>query len=135
MNLRLSISMPISMLPLLASLLLPAMVRAADPPTCGSVCTSARQECRANAPRVAERGPGLRLGDEEPNHWSLGLHSTPMPPPPSRERAENASRRAESAGVCETVYAGCMRDCGVPVPASGVSDVLTRQGQARAVRQ
>ena len=124
---------------LLASLNLavPGIALAEDASLCSSLCTSARKECRTKVPLAVDLDNTLKIdnGTKNPMARAVAQGVPASPDTRVRERSEYESRRAERNGMCDDTYARCTRGCANPAAGATPSEVLTRQGQARAGKQ
>jgi hypothetical protein len=132
---RLSVHLPtfLAVAYLAVTSFVPGAALAADASVCTSLCTGARQSCRAKVPRAVNFDRTPLIESEEKNRLAAAAgQGQPVPPDTRRrERSEDESRRIERNGICDDDYHRCVRSCASPAAAAGTSEVLTPQGRAR----
>jgi hypothetical protein len=106
----------ISLAAVLLAAAIPSAWSAEDAGFCKSMCSSERQECRADARRATGNDDLLERGPAEKNPFANTASHTQGQSEQMRA-AGNASfqkRQSERFGVCEDKYLRCTRACSIP---------------------
>lgn len=97
-------------------ILLGAPVFAADTGVCKSMCTTEKQECRANAKRLTELDREVLVAPESKNPFDRTNNAGQVASiaTQANERTDAHRRVSERNGQCDATYLRCTRACDTP---------------------